>query len=148
MRGIAGLSLAALALAPTAALAAGPTERVSVSSTGAQGFRDSYAPSLSGDGRLVAFSSGAAKLVPGDYNHEVDVFVRNLRTGETTLVSRAQGGGLGNGTSDFPVVSRDGRFVAFDSEASNLVPGDTNASADVFRDRLKGTTERVSIATD
>src|SRR4051794_34089659 len=148
MRGIAGLSLAALGLAPAAALAAGPTERVSVSSTGAQGFRDSYAPSLSADGRLVAFSSGAAKLVPGDYNHERDVFVRNLRTGETTLVSRAQGGGLGNGTSDFPVMSRDGRFVAFDSEASNLVPGDTNASFDVFiRDRLKGTTDRVSVGS-
>src|SRR3954453_10818693 len=131
MRGIAGLSLAALALAPAAVLAAGPTERVSVSSTGAQGFRDSYAPALSDDGHLVAFSSGAAKLVPGDYNHERDGFVRNPRTGEAAMVSRAQAGGLGSGTSDFPVLSRDGRFVAFDSEASNLVPGDTNGATDV-----------------
>src|SRR3954452_12456773 len=149
MRGIAGLSLAALALAPAAVLAGGPNERVSVSPTGAQGFRDSYAPALSDDGHLVAFSSGAAKLVPGDYNHERDVFVRNLRTGETTLVSRAQGAAPANATTDFPVMSRNGRFVAFDSEASNLVPGDTNASFDVFiRNRLKGTTERVSVGSD
>ena len=61
MRGIAGLSLAGLALAPAAALAAGPTERVSLSSTGAQSFRNSYAPSLSADGRLVAFASRATQ---------------------------------------------------------------------------------------
>ena len=75
MRGIAGLSLAALALAPAAALAAGPTERVSVSSTGAQGFRDSYAPSLSVDGRVVAFASRATSLVPRDTNSSEDIFV-------------------------------------------------------------------------
>ena len=75
MRGIAGLSLAGLALAPAAALAAGPTERVSVSSTGAQSFRNSYAPSLSADGRLVAFASRATNLVPHDTNSSEDVFV-------------------------------------------------------------------------
>jgi Tol biopolymer transport system component len=149
MRGIAGLSLAALVLVPAAALAAGPIQRVSLSSTGKQGFCDSYAPALSDNGRFVAFSSGAAKLVPGDGNHKVDVFVRDLRTGKTTLVSLGQGGVEGNGTSDFPALSAGGRFVAFDSEAGNLVPGDTNGAEDVFvRDRLTGTTERVSVATD
>jgi hypothetical protein len=75
MRGIAGLSLAALALAPAASLAAGPTERVSVSSTGAQSFRDSHAPSVSADGRLVAFASRATNLVPRDTNIVEDIFV-------------------------------------------------------------------------
>ena len=74
MRGFAGLSLAGLALAP-AALAAGPTERVGLSSTGAQSFGNSHAPSVFADGRLVAFASRATNLVPHDTSSSEDVFV-------------------------------------------------------------------------
>jgi Tol biopolymer transport system component len=129
----------------------GTTRRVSVASDGTQGNDSSGSESeaISADGRYVAFDSGASNLVPGDANHRGDVFVRDLRSGTTRLVSVATSGTQGNHTSSFAAISADGRYVAFDSTASNLVPGDTNHSADVFvRDLRSGTTQRVSVASD
>jgi Tol biopolymer transport system component len=124
----------------------GITERVSVSSSGGQASGESYGSSVSADGRFVAFVSPASNLVPGDTNGEWDVFVRDRLTGTTERVSVSSGGEQGNFTSASPALSADGRFVAFDSAANNLVAGDTNGRADVFiRDRLAGTTERVSL---
>ncbi len=129
---------------------AGTTEIVSLSSAGAQGDRSGYLyPSLSADGRYVAFTASATNLVTGDTNNCDDVFVRDRLTGTTERVSVSASGAQGNGTSGECAISADGRYVAFSSSASNLVPGDTNGKTDVFvRDRLSGTTERVSVAAD
>ena len=89
-------------------------------------------PAISADGRFVAFDSEATNLVPGDTNDASDVFVRDRQTGTTRRVSVSSGGAQGNGASFDPAISADGRFVAFNSDATNLVPGDTNGAADVF----------------
>jgi Tol biopolymer transport system component len=120
--------------------------RVSVDSAGNLGNRDSLFPSISADGRFVAFYSQASNLVPGDTNNTSDIFVRDLLTNTTTRVSVDSAGNQGNSFSLGASISADGRFVAFYSEASNLVPGDTNSSRDIFvRDRLTNTTTRVSV---
>ena len=110
------------------------TVRVSVDSGGGEGNGDSYSPSISGDGRYVAFMSDATNLlgVGNDTNGKVDIFVHDLQTGNTTRVSVASGGGQGNGDSSAPSISSDGKYVAFYSEADNLVVNDSNGSADVF----------------
>jgi Tol biopolymer transport system component len=119
---------------------------VSVDSAGNLGNSFSYTPSLSADGRFVAFTSGASNLVPGDTNRENDVFVRDTLTNTTTGVSVDSAGNPGSYQSLDPSISADGRFVAFYSGASNIVPGDTNDSSDIFvRDRLTNTTTRVSV---
>ena len=88
---------------------------------------------LSADGRYVAFVSSASNLVPGDVNGMADLFVRDRQTGQTTLVSIANDGTQGNDRSSAqPSFSADGRYVAFSSRASNLVPDDTNGAPDVF----------------
>jgi Tol biopolymer transport system component len=126
----------------------GTTERASVTSGGVQGNSDSILPAISADGRYVVFYSAAGNLVVGDSNGVYDVFLRDRQTGTTERVSVATGGAQGNGASVNPVVSSDGRYVAFSSSATNLVAGDTNGVDDIFvRDRQTGTTERVSVAT-
>jgi hypothetical protein len=103
------------------------------------------------DGRFVAFASHAANLVPGDTNSKLDVFVRDRELGTTERRERRLGRRAGEPrqrrrrrTGDL----RDGRFVLFGSDATNLVPGDTNDAADVFvRDRTTGATERLSVST-
>jgi uncharacterized repeat protein (TIGR01451 family) len=132
----------------------GTTELVSVSSSGRPGNADSGllnlmgGPSISGDGRFVAFSSEASNLVRGDRNANADVFVHDRVTHETTRVSVATGGAEANAGGTEPEISRDGRFVAFLSNADNIVP-DGNFTADVFvHDRQTGVTERVSQAPD
>jgi Tol biopolymer transport system component len=126
----------------------GRTTRVSVSSRERQGNGASYDPSISADGRYVAFHSEASNLVPGDTNGRGDIFVRDILEGRTILVSVSSGELEGNGVSSAPSISADGRYVAFQSEASNLVAGDTNALPDVFvRDILKGRTTRVSVSS-
>lgn len=126
----------------------GETTRVSVTSGGTQGNRDSLDPSLSGDGRIVAFVSSASNLVAGDTNNYDDVFVHDRQTGQTTSLSVAIGGAQATGASLNPTISPDGRFVAFESTAYNLVPGDTNGWTDIFvRDRQTGQTTRVNVAT-
>jgi len=127
----------------------GQTTRVSVASDGTEGNDYSRRPSISADGRYVAFASLASNLVPGDTNGTWDVFVHDRLTGQTTRVSVASGGAQGNSGSWCPSISADGRYVAFQSYASNLVPGDTNGVLDVFvHDRLTGQTTRVSVASD
>src|SRR5439155_1734749 len=102
----------------------------------------------SADGRYVVFQSFASNLVSGDANGLGDVFVRDRQSGATELVSVATGGAQGNGGSNYPSISADGRYVAFASDASNLVSGDTNGVEDVLvHDLQTGATERVSIAT-
>ena len=127
----------------------GTTERVSVASDGAEADSLSYSPSLSADGRYVAFSSNASNLVPGDTNGVADIFVHDRQTGMTERVSVASDGTEGNTRSSYPVIWGDGRYVAFSSDASNLVTDDTNNSTDIFiHDRQTGTTERVSVASN
>ena len=123
---------------------AGVTRRVSVGASG-QANHFSADPAISADGRFVAFESGASNLVAGDTNGKSDVFVRDRLAGVTRRVSVGVGG-QANYTSNIPAISADGRFVAFDSGASNLVAGDTNGTDDVFVwDRLAGVTRRVSV---
>lgn len=127
----------------------GETRRVSVSSNGAQADKGSGNTSISTDGRYVSFSSIATNLVGGDTNETMDIFVHDLSTNKTSLVSKASNGALGNGPSNMTAISATGRYVAFASFASNLVGGDTNGFYDVFvHDRQTGTTTRVSVASD
>jgi Tol biopolymer transport system component len=124
----------------------GTTELVSVDSAGVQGNANVFSPWISADGRYVAFFGAASNLVAGDTNGVWDVFVHDRLSGITERVSVDSAGVQGNGTSAHASISGDGRFVAFESSASNLVAGDTNAAMDIFvRDRLNGTTERVSL---
>jgi Tol biopolymer transport system component len=128
----------------------GTTERVSVDSAGIEGNDASNEPSISGDGRFVAFTSFASNLVAGDTNGDPDVFVRDRLLGTTERVSLSSAGAEGGHPSTMPSISPDGRFVAFCSRSGNLVPGDTNGNSfeDVFvRDRLLGTTDRVSVGS-
>jgi Ca2+-binding RTX toxin-like protein len=123
------------------------TSRVSVDSAGNQQNGSSFfnASSISADGRFVAFESNAGNLVPGDTNGDSDIFVRDTLTNTTTRVSVDSAGNQGNDVSYNPSISADGRFVAFDSFASNIVPGDTNRERDIFvRDTLTNTTTGVS----
>ncbi len=123
--------------------------RVSVTTSGAQANFGSDGPAISADGRYVAFRSAATNLVSGDTNGQSDVFVHDRVTGGTARVSVASGGAQANGSSGSPTISGDGRLVAFESLASNLVGGDTNGSWDIFaHDRATGTTTRVSVTTD
>jgi archaellum component FlaF (FlaF/FlaG flagellin family) len=124
------------------------TTRVSVDSAGNQGINDSGLPSISGNGRFVAFSSNVGNLVPGDTNNSTDIFVRDLLTNTTTRVSVSSTGNQGNRNSERSSLSADGRFVAFSSDANNLVPGDTNNSRDIFvRDLSTNTTTLVSVSS-
>ena len=108
----------------------GTTERVSVDPAGGDADAEVRSITLSGDGTRVAFSSNATDLVVGDANGATDVFVRDLATDTTKLVS-ARPGTQGNGPSDAARIADNGRVV-FESEASNLVTGDTNGVFDVF----------------
>lgn len=104
-------------------VAAGTTERISVGIAGGDTDLDSIQPAISGDGRFVAFTSDATNLVAGDTNSESDVFLRNRVTGTTIRISVSTNDGEANGPSDSASVSRDGRFISFRSDASNLVSG-------------------------
>jgi Tol biopolymer transport system component len=126
-------------------LRTGETTLASADAEGNAGDGSSLAPSVSANGRLVAFQSFAANLVPGDTNDAADVFVKDLRTGAVTLVSAGAGGNPGDDSSYAPSVSDNGRYVVFESNASNLVPGDTNGTSDIFlRDLRTGALSLVS----
>lgn len=121
------------------------TELISVDGLGTQANDASYGPSISADGRFVAFTTLGSNLVAGDGFHSQDVFVRDRVGGTTELVSIAVNGLPGSGESSDASISADGRFVAFASSSPLLVPNDTNGALDVFvRDRQTGTTQRVS----
>ena len=118
----------------------GTTERVSVSSAEAQTAAGGNSvisfPSISADGQFVIFDSFAKDLVPGDTSHTSDVFVRDRLADTTSRVSVTNAGAEANNQSYSYHVSADGRFVAFISDATNLVAGDTNGFTDIFlRDR-------------
>ncbi|MDQ5954172.1 MAG: hypothetical protein QG583_100 [Patescibacteria group bacterium] len=121
-------------------------ERVSVSSLGVEGNASSIYPSMSSNGRYVAFYSSATNLVAGDTNVANDIFVydRTLNTLERISVSSAEI--EGDGASDYPRISADGNYVVFASYATNLVADDINGVQDVFlRDIALGTTTRISV---
>ncbi len=125
------------------------TSRVNLASNGTQANNYSGHPSLSADGRFVVFDSGATNLVKGDTNKKSDVFIHDLQTKKTSLVNITLNGSPANGHSGIPVISADGHFVAFSSNADNLVAGDTNQASDIFvHDRKTKQTSRISVATN
>lgn len=128
----------------------GVTQRVSISSGGQPANGESESPAISGDGRVIAFSSLASNLVVGDHNERADVFVHDRSSGQTTRVSVGSGGTEGVlGGAAHPDLSSDGRFVVFESDAGNLIPSDTNGTTDIFgHDRATGVTTRLSVASD
>jgi Tol biopolymer transport system component len=124
----------------------GTTHRISLGSHGQQARGDSDMPAISADGRYVAFLSTASDLVRGDSNGEADVFVRDLRYGTTHRISLGSHSRQANGPSYALSISGDGRYVAFSSDATNLVPGDGNDLPDVFvRDLRFGITRLASL---
>ena len=132
----------------------GLVERVSMQADGSAG-AEAFNPAISADGRYVAYVSFASAIVAGDTNDTADVFVFDRAMHTTKRVSAASDGTQGSdysGVSDFaeaPALSADGRFIAFESKASNLVTDDTNGGHDIFvHDQQAGTTERVSVAND
>ncbi|MEG3843435.1 DUF4347 domain-containing protein, partial [Microcoleus sp. herbarium14] len=118
--------------------------RVSVDSNGNQSEGDPGAffdLSISRDGRYVVFASADSKLVKDDTNRARDIFLRDTVNSTTTLISVNS-----NGYSLYPSISADGRYVSFESAATNLVNGDTNGQLDIFlRDTVKNTTSRISV---
>lgn len=125
------------------------TTLVSVTAEAVQVNGESSNPSISANGRSVAFESSASNLVQSDTNRYDDIFVRDLKSNATIRASVAFDGMQGDGGSSNSSISADGRFVAFESVASNLVPGDNNGRSDVFvRDLQMNVITRVSVAPD
>lgn len=128
-------------------LDSGRTICVSRAADGSAADGSAWSPAISADGRRVAFSSNAPDLAGGDTNGKADVFVHDLATGETLRASVTADNREGNGASEDPALSADGRFVAFASSASNLVGDDANRVSDVFvRDLVTGNLECVSLS--
>jgi hypothetical protein len=120
--------------------------RVSVSSSGGQGTADSDQPSISGNGRYVAFHSHALNLVHGGTTASGNVFIHDMVTGTTTLASVSSDGAQGDNLSANPSLNGDGRYVAFESVATNLVPGQTAVGENVYvHDMVTGTTTNASL---
>ena len=124
------------------------TTRVSVGSGGAQANGASYSPSISGDGRFVAYASDSTNLVAGDTNGVDDVFLYDTVTETTTRVSVDSGGNESNSSSYYPAISGDGQYVTYVSDADNLIVSDTNFTTDVFLYNVNTqATTRVSVVT-
>ncbi len=122
------------------------TERISVNSLGEEASGASVRPALSGDSRWVAFESEAGDLVPGDGNGLSDIFLHDRLTRTTSRISVGPGGSDADGASRMAAISTDGRYLAFESEATNLVEGDGNGLSDVFVfDRQIGAMTRASV---
>lgn len=122
-----------------------------MSSEGTQGSLGSYGVSMGGDavsGGCVAFVTASNNLVAGDTNGRIDVFVRDLAPGATSRASVGTGGTQLNGQNLHASISADCRFVAFDSDATNLASSDGNSVTDVFVcDRAMGRTWRASVTS-
>ncbi|MDQ2972891.1 MAG: hypothetical protein M3Q79_00200 [bacterium] len=110
----------------------GVTSLVSASASGVQDNSGAIEPTISGDGIYVAFTSFADNLVPGYTNNGGEIFVKNIQTGAIQMASTSSSGGQPNNYSYFPKLAAGGQFVAFQSEATNLVTGDTNATTDIY----------------
>jgi Tol biopolymer transport system component len=124
----------------------GTTKRVNIGIGGAWADNNSYELEISGNGRYVVFSSAATNLVPGHQLSFDDIYIRDRKLGTTKRANIGIGGAWAEDHSAQPAISADGRFVAFVSRASNLVPGDTKGFDDVFvRDLVKGKTIRASV---
>lgn len=125
------------------------TTRVSTRSNGVEANGHSTLQGLSDDGRFVLFYSNASNLVPGDSNGASDVFVKDRKTGKTTRVSERTNGAQGNNNSYLSAISPNGRYVAFLSFATNLVPNDSNGQSDIFvHDRSNKKTVRASVSNN
>lgn len=125
----------------------GTTVRVSVTATGEQANSGGGGPSVSADGRFVAFESGSTNFVEGDMNGFGDIYVKDMATGTVARASLTSTGGEPNNESMTVSISGDGRYVVFDSDADNLVPNDTNGVGDLFvRDMQLGTTTGVTVS--
>ena len=125
------------------------TERVNVASDGTQANNHASLHSISDDGRYITYCSNASNLVANDTNKQSDVFVYDRVEKTTERISVASDGTQANGYSHFGSISGDGRYVAFESAANNLVANDTNNRTDIFvYDRVEKTTERVNVAID
>jgi Tol biopolymer transport system component len=122
----------------------GATRRASLASDGSEAEGQSYGGALSASGRYVAFNSYATNLAPGDF---AKAYVKDLKTGELELVSVTSAGEPADEESEGVVISSSGRFVAFQSDATNLDPvvNDENDEDVFFRDRKRGTTVRLSV---
>jgi hypothetical protein len=120
--------------------------RASVSSPGGQWDGPSYARDITPDGRYILFQSDATNLVANDTNATTDIFVKDLNNGSTTRISVSNAGIEWDGTSYGTKITSDGRYVLFESDATNLVANDTNATTDIFvRDTTNSTTTRISV---
>jgi Tol biopolymer transport system component len=125
----------------------GAIEVASLADDESEGNSSAAPPDISADGRFVAFASFASNMVPGDLNDAFDVFVRDLQLDTTERVSVSSAEAEGDAPSTKPAINADGRYVAYSSNATNLVPMDLNEANDIFlRDRVAGTTERVSVS--
>ena len=161
MRSIFTLALSAMIIlngvqAPVIPDTLSRTEYVSIQSDGLTLSTGSRAesPSVSGDGRYVVFMSGAANLVAGDTNGATDIFLKDMQTGTISILSKSAANVQGNGSSTWPTITTNGRYVVFYSTARNLVANDTNGVSDVFlidrgtdNDETNNTIERVSVTT-
>lgn len=123
--------------------------RVSISSNGVEANGDSSITGISHDGNVIVFTSDASNLVEGDTNAARDIFLHDLDTRETKIVSTDVAGDLADGDSDKGRPSRDGRYIAFESLATNLIAGDSNARSDIFlKDMETGLITLLSQHTD
>jgi Tol biopolymer transport system component len=150
---VRSLAVSPLYSPPPAPALPRPNELVSINRSGTDSANHfSFAQDMTPDGRYVVFLSYARDLVPeidGNENNSADVFLRDMQTGKTELISINRAGtasGNGNGYLFSPTISDDGRYVAFTSDSTDLVVNDTNRDYDVFlRDRQTGTTELISV---
>ena len=144
---VAGVAILLLTPGPAHAAEARTIALVDAAPDGTPGNGGAGGSDISDDGRYIAFASTSDNLVAGDVNGTTDIFVRDTQTATTTLVSAGLDGQPANNSADFvAAISGNGRYVAFTSYASNLVPDDTNNERDVFvYDRQTGVTARASI---
>lgn len=130
-------------------LQTGAITRVSTAADGAEGGGSSTFAEISANGRFVVFQSNSQEIVTGDTNGQTDIFVKDLQTGAITRANTAADGAQADSWASSASISADGRFVTFTSNASNLVPGDTNFITDVFvKDMLTGAIFRPNVADD
>ena len=142
----AGLLLVFLIVA--VAVGGGVIYRPATDNLGNQGNGSSQGGSVSADGRFVIMESNASNLVPGDTNAATDIFFKDTSNGIITRISTDTAGSQANGASRAPAISPDGQYVVFESDASNLVPGDTNGATDVFVKHVwTGALTRVSVSS-